>query len=99
MPTFATPAPTAPAIAADPTVAPAAAVAATDSQITTDVKSQIAGDSPGKDPGIGVSTTNGVVALSGSLASQDAIDHVRIVVASVKDVKSVDTSALTVSNL
>jgi hyperosmotically inducible protein len=69
-------------------------VAASDSQITIDVKSAIAGDSISKDLNIGVSTTHGVVALSGSLANQDAIDQVKGVAGSVKDVKSVDTSAL-----
>lgn len=77
----------------------ATAVPATDSQITTAVKSQIASDSLVKDTPIAVTTTNGVVALSGTVPTQDAIDHVKIVVASVKDVKSVDTSALTVPNL
>jgi len=76
-----------------------ATAVASDTQITTDVKSEIAVDSQSKDAAIGVSTTNGVVALTGSLASQDAIDHVKIVVARVKDVKSVDASALTVLKL
>jgi hyperosmotically inducible protein len=58
---------------------------ASDSQITTDVKSAIAGDSLSKDLNIGVSTTHGVVALSGSLSS--------------KDVKSVDISALILASL
>jgi len=67
---------------------------AADSQITTDVKSEIAGDTLTKDVTIGVTTTRGVVALTGSLASQDAIDHVKDAVGKVKDVKSVDTTAL-----
>jgi hyperosmotically inducible protein len=75
-------------------------VAASDSQITTDVKSEIAGDSSlSKDAHIGVTTSAGVVALTGSLASQDAIDHVKDVAGRVKDVKSVDTSALLVASL
>jgi hyperosmotically inducible periplasmic protein len=73
--------------------------AALDSQITTDVKSEIAGDSLSKDVNIGVTTTHGVVALTGRLASQDAIDHVRDVAGKVKDVKSVDTSALILASL
>lgn len=73
--------------------------AASDSQITTDVKSEIAGDNVGKDANIGVTTTHGVVALTGNLASQDAIDHVKEVAGKVKDVKSVDTSALTLASL
>jgi hyperosmotically inducible protein len=73
--------------------------AVSDSQITTDVKSEIAGDSLSKDLDIGVTTTHGVVALTGSLASQDAIDHVKDVAGKVKDVKSVDTSALILASL
>jgi hyperosmotically inducible periplasmic protein len=73
--------------------------AASDSQITTDVKSQIAGDSLSKDVNIGVSTTHGAVALTGSLASQDAIDHFKDVVGKVPGVKSVDTSALVLASL
>jgi hyperosmotically inducible periplasmic protein len=73
--------------------------AASDSQITTDVKSQIAGDSLSKDVNIGVTTTHGVVALTGKLASQDAIDHVKDVAGKVKDVKSVDGSALILASL
>jgi hyperosmotically inducible protein len=74
-------------------------LAASDGQITTDVKSQLAGDSLSKDVNIGVSTTHGIVALTGSLASQVAIDHVKDVVGKVKDVKSVDTSALILASL
>jgi len=80
------------------TVMPAA-MPASDGQITLDVKSEIAVNSLTRDVNIGVSTTDGVVALTGNLASQDAIDHVKDMVARVKDVKSVDTSALIVANL
>ena len=73
--------------------------AAADSQITTDVKSELAGDSLSKDVNIGVTTTHGVVVLSGNLASQDAIDHVRDVAGKVPGVKSVDTSALVLASL
>jgi hyperosmotically inducible protein len=74
-------------------------LAASDTQITTDVKSQIAGDSLTKDANIGVTTTHGVVALTGNLASQDAIEHVKDVAGKVKDVKSVDASALILASL
>jgi hyperosmotically inducible periplasmic protein len=74
-------------------------LAASDSQITTDVKSQLAGDSLSKDASIGVTTTDGVVALTGTLASQNAIAHVKDVAGKVKDVKSVDTSALVLASL
>jgi BON domain len=73
--------------------------AASDSQITTDVKSQLAGDSLSKDVNIGVSTTDGVVTLTGTLANQTTIDHVKDVAGRVKDVKSVDTSALVLASL
>lgn len=78
---------------------PADGLAASDTQITTDVKSQLAGDSLSKDATIGVTTTDGVVALTGTLASQNAIAHVKDVAGKVKDVKSVDTSALVLASL
>jgi hyperosmotically inducible protein len=74
-------------------------LATSDSQITTEVKSRLAGDSLSKDVNIGVSTTDGVVALTGTLANQTAIDHVKGVAGRVKDVKSVDTSALVLASL
>ena len=69
-----------------------------DSRITTEVKSQFAADSISKDVDIGVTTTQGVVVLTGTLVTQDAIDHVRNVAEQVKDVKSVDTSAMRVTS-
>lgn len=74
-------------------------LAASDSQITTDVKSELAGDSLSKDANIGVTTTHGVVALTGILVSQSAIDHVKDVAGKAKDVKSVDASALRLASL
>lgn len=72
--------------------------AAPDSSITAAVKSQLAADSASQGYEVGVTTTLGVVALSGTVATQAAIDHVREVAASVKDVKSVDTSGLKVTS-
>jgi hyperosmotically inducible protein len=46
---------------------------------------------------VSVKTTHGVVVLSGALANQDAIDHVKDIAAKVKGVKSVDTSAIIVA--
>jgi hyperosmotically inducible protein len=89
----------APAAVAHQKVGTSTEFAGSDTQITTDVKSQIAGDSLAKDANIGVTTTHGVVALSGNLASQDAIDHVKDVAGKVKDVKSVDGSALILASL
>jgi hyperosmotically inducible periplasmic protein len=79
-------------------VASSAEPAASDIRITTAVKSEIAADSSSKDSNVGVSTTNGVVVLTGTLATQDAIDHVKSVAENVKDVKSVDTSALRITS-
>jgi hyperosmotically inducible protein len=73
--------------------------AASDTQITADVKSAIAGDSLSRDFNIGVTTIRGVVVLTGSLASQDAIDHLKEVAGKVQGVISVDTSALILASL
>jgi hyperosmotically inducible periplasmic protein len=83
----------------DPKFGASAVLAASDSQITTDVKAAIAGDLAVKDFTIGVSTTGGVVALTGSVANQGVIDQVKDVAGKVKDVRSVDTSALTLASL
>jgi hyperosmotically inducible protein len=72
--------------------------AGSDNRITTEVKSQFAADSISKDVDIGVTTTQGVVVLTGTLVTQDAIDHVRNVAEQVKDVKSVDTSAMKITS-
>jgi hyperosmotically inducible protein len=72
---------------------------ASDNSITNDVKSQFAADSVGKDVDIGVTTTQGAVVLTGTLASQDAIEHVKGVAERVKDVKSVDVTALQIASL
>jgi hyperosmotically inducible protein len=84
---------------ADQKVGTGPELTASDSQITTDVKSELAGDSLSKDVNIGVTTTHGVVALTGTLASQSAIDHVKDVAGKAKDVKSVDASALILASL
>jgi hyperosmotically inducible protein len=68
-----------------------------DSWITTKVKSELLADSVSKCFDVKVITTNGVVALSGKLASQVAIDHVKHVTEKVDGVKSVDTSGLGIS--
>ncbi|WP_019936772.1 BON domain-containing protein [Bordetella sp. FB-8] len=69
---------------------------ASDSWITTKVKSELLADSVSKGFDVGVETTHGVVALSGKLANSGAIDHVKQIAQSVQGVKSVDTSALRV---
>jgi hyperosmotically inducible protein len=72
--------------------------AASDNRITTAVKSEIAADGSSEDAKVGVTTTNGIVALTGTLASQEAIDHLKGVAEKVQDVKSVDTSELKIAN-
>jgi hyperosmotically inducible protein len=74
-------------------------LAASDHQITTDVKSAISLDTVTKGSEIGVSTSHGVVALTGSLPDQGMVDHLADAVGRVKDVKGVDTSALIVTSL
>lgn len=72
--------------------------AASDSWITTKVKSEILADSVSKGFKVGVKTVHGVVVLKGSLGNQDAIDHVKDLASQVNGVKSVDTSALVVGS-
>lgn len=67
-----------------------------DSWITARVKAELLADSAGEGFEVNVATMNGVVFLSGTLASEDAIDHVKDIAARVEGVKSVDTSALVV---
>lgn len=67
-----------------------------DAWITTQVKSELMGDSVLKDHHVKVVTTDGAVVLTGTLANQDAIDHVKEVTGKVAGVKSVDTSGLAV---
>jgi len=71
---------------------------ASDSWITTKVKSEITADSLSKGFDVSVTTTHGVVVLKGALANQDAIDHVKALAEKVRGVKSVDISLLTVSS-
>lgn len=68
-----------------------------DSWITTKVKSEMLADSVSKGFDVNVETVHGVVVLKGTLANQDAIDHVKDIAEKVDGVKSVDTSALTVA--
>jgi len=70
-----------------------------DPQITSEVKSVLALDSVAKDSDIAVNTSHGVVALTGSVPDQSALDHVVDAVAKVKYVVRVDASAVMVTNL
>jgi|SRR5712672_844508 len=69
---------------------------ASDSQITASVKSEIATAAPNSR--IDVMTTNGVVALAGSVPTQDAAAQAREAALRVAGVKYVDASALMVGN-
>jgi hyperosmotically inducible periplasmic protein len=70
---------------------------ASDSWITTKVKSDLLADSVTKGLDISVKTSNGVVALSGNVADSGTADHVKDLAAKVRGVKSVDTSGLKTS--
>lgn len=78
-----------------PVAQAAATNAGSDSQITASVKSEIATAAP--DSNVDVTTNNGVVALAGSVPSEDAVDQARQAAQQVPGVKDVDASALTVS--
>jgi hyperosmotically inducible protein len=67
-----------------------------DSQITAHVKSEIATAAPNSN--IDVTTANGVVALAGSVPSQDAVVQAKQAAQRVAGVKYVDATALMVSN-
>jgi hyperosmotically inducible protein len=60
------------------------------------VKSEVAVAAPTGN--IAVSTTNGNVALVGSVPSQETADQVRLVAQRVAGVKQVDVSGLSVGN-
>lgn len=68
-----------------------------DSWISTKVKSDLLASSFSKGMDVDVQTIHGVVVLRGNLANQDAIDHVKDIAEQVDGVKSVNTSALTIT--
>lgn len=68
--------------------------AASDTWITTKVKSQLVADSTARNADVSVKTRNGAVALSGTAGSQQDIDHIKELAQSVDGVKSVDTAGL-----
>jgi len=67
-----------------------------DTWITTKVKSELAGAKNVKSTDISVTTTEGVVALSGTVTSAREKNHVIHITKMVKGVKSVDASGLNV---
>lgn len=72
--------------------------AVSDSMITTQVKADILANSFTKALNVEVETTNGVVVLKGMLDNRASIEIVKDIAQKVKNVKSVDISALTVIN-
>lgn len=88
--------PAEPAAAPVPADQPQAMPADNDSQITADVRAQIAAVAPAGD--IDVSTRDGMVALTGSVPSEAEINRVWLAARNVPDVRSVDVSALMISN-
>lgn len=70
---------------------------ASDSWITTKVKSDLLADRDTKSFDVSVTTIHGVVQLRGNLATQDAVDRVAAIAKTVTGVKSVDTSGLSVA--
>ena len=69
---------------------------AADAWITTKVKSEFATTKGIKATTISVSTTDGVVTLTGKVASEGEKHHAERVARHVKGVKSVDSSGLTI---
>lgn len=68
----------------------------TDTWITTKVKTELATTDGVKSTKLDVTTKNGVVALTGVLATKDAVDKAVAAAESVKGVKRVDSSGLKV---
>lgn len=73
------------------------AAPASDSAIAKAAQSEISADSSNSGANVAVTTQNGVVVLSGTVPSQEALNSVRAAAARVKDVKRVDSSAVTVT--
>jgi hyperosmotically inducible periplasmic protein len=76
--------------------ATSSAPVASDSQITASVKSEIATAAPNSN--VDVKTSDGVVALAGSVPNEDAVDQATQAAQRVAGVKQVDSSGLAVSN-
>jgi hyperosmotically inducible protein len=74
-----------------------ATASTTDTAITAQVKAKFMSEDRLKGSEIGVTTTNGVVALSGNLANSQSLQIAVELAKGVDGVKSVDTSALSSS--
>jgi hyperosmotically inducible protein len=75
----------------------ATAEAVEDTAITADLKTKYAADSKTKGADVSVTTSNGIVALSGTVVSQAQKSHVVYVARHTKGVAQVDSTALSVS--
>jgi len=71
---------------------------ADDTWITTKVKSEFAANKSVKATDISVSTSDGVVTLTGTVATAKEKSHAEKIAKGIKGVKSVDVSDLTVSS-
>ncbi len=67
-----------------------------DSWITTKVKSELLANSIGDGTSVKVTTTHGVVVLTGMLDSRDAVNDAKRIAGDVQGVKRVDSSRLSV---
>ena len=74
-----------------------AASAITDTAITADLKTKYAADSKTKGSDVSVSTSNAIVALSGTVVSEGQKTHMIYVARHTKGVTQVDSTALKVS--
>ncbi len=70
---------------------------ASDSWITTKIKSELLANSVTKGFDVHVKTLHGTATLTGKLPSQDAIDQVKTTAQKVQGVKDVDTSGLIIA--
>ena len=70
---------------------------ASDSWITTKVKSEILASNLSQGFEVSVKTLHGVVILTGKLGNADAVEKVKLLAEKVKGVKSVDSSGLSVA--
>jgi osmotically-inducible protein OsmY len=68
-----------------------------DRMITSAVKSQIAADAAEQGANLAVTTVNGVVILTGTVPTADAVERAKQVAQQVQDVKGVDATAVRVS--
>jgi len=73
------------------------ATAVEDTAVTADLKTKFAADGRTKGSDISVTTSNGIVALSGTVVSEAQKTHVIYVARHTKGVQQVDTTALSIA--